>query len=127
MGEARRKREQRKAEKMLEISKRSPEEQAQIAADQETSHVVKVVNVSLANQGGACILAEEAILGALEEINERAKRAEMQAFDPKIFHDVTVIEGLPCLTLTIIAMWVSREKLASLQRQQTLMGPQRGA
>lgn len=105
---------------MLELAKElTPEELEQASRDKQTSYVVKVVQL----QGGTD-QQELAITAALDDIDRRAKRANMQAFQPAF---VPIASDTPNFCrVVILCQWIDREKLEKLQRQQALMGQQGG-
>jgi hypothetical protein len=111
---------------MMELSK---ENQAQIEEDRSTTHAVTVLCLPLS---GSTVVndegrAEASIADAIDDIDQRAKAANLQAFAPQISQSTCANNGVIWLTVTIIVQWVDREKLQSLQRQQALMGgPGRG-
>lgn len=116
----------------MEISKRTPEEQAAVEADKASTHIAVVVHEEIRNKSGV-VEVEDGITDAMSEINDRSLAAGMVILPGTLAINQSqsscLVDGVVTtfLIYTVLAQWMDREKFGSLQRQQSIMGgPQPG-
>jgi hypothetical protein len=101
----------------------NPSIEERMTEDQQSTHAVEIVNVSLSDLNNA----GRQVSGAMLRINQRAMAANMVVLSTVISTNAYVSPAaIPFLVLAVLCQWVERGKLEAAQRQQVLasgLGP----